>query len=148
MKQQQLEPDDRLAAELQREAQDATPVFSELLHARVMQVVRAQTPRRAPRWRIVAAGLAAAIALAAGLWAWHALAQPTLPPIARDVSPSPVPVTALPQLPALPPATHWEHELWDGRLAYLERDAQRFGRFLIDQVSVAPEIRPDPSRIR
>jgi hypothetical protein len=38
-------------------------------------------------------------------------------------------------------AGDWEEKLWESRLAHLEQDARRLGRFFIDQVSVAPELR-------
>jgi hypothetical protein len=129
---------DPLAEALRREAAVETPAFSAALHARVMAAVHTQAKRR--RWRFRALSLAAALAAAAALWTWHTFTRaPAHPPaVARAPQPA-LPTAVFESVRPLDRATDWEHQLWETRLAYLERDAQRLGRFFVDQVSVAPE---------
>lgn len=126
-----------LEEQLRREAALDRPEFSPLLHARIMAALptqQAPARRHATAW----SALAATILLAIGLWAWRPGIQtrpPTSPPLA-------VVPPRLPDLPSLMPPQRrqqLEQELWESRLAYLDQDAQRLGRFLLDQLPRPPQ---------
>jgi hypothetical protein len=131
-----------LAVQLRREAQENSPPFSPLLHERVMGSIFLASARSratpAARWRRpvarwpITGALAASIALAFLLHPWKSATVPISLPPRQAVA---AVVATL-----LDPATQ---RLQAARYAYLDKDAQRLTRYVIDQVDVLPARPPE-----
>ena len=122
---------DPLAARLRREASQTAPEFSQDLHARVMQAVgqaqRASPARHGGRW-IAIALVAAAIAIAVGVWMRIAN---------REVVRTPAPVDLSEFVPPIPTDgfRRMRDDVEEQRLAYLDRDARQLANFVVAQLS-------------
>ena len=131
---------DHVAAALRAEADALTPAFSPELHNRVMARLETQKPEAAtlaagdrfrPQWRWPAVGVAAAIALAAGVWA---VKMSTKSPV-QSPEIVKVPPKEVPSLPPVKPLLDVAQKKMDeGKYAYLDRDARRFAGFVLSQL--------------
>jgi hypothetical protein len=140
---------DPLAGPLKRAAERARPEFSEPLHARVMRSVNAAHASHAdaailrPRApvRIAWIATAAALLIAVGL-AWRFLREAPGP--VAPAGPRTLPVVAdLLTGAADPMRDQLRQQLDETRLAYLDRDAQHFANFVLEQVDVGVPAAPD-----
>jgi len=139
----------RLAAALKEEAERGTPVYSELLHARIMRrigmagAVGGRGTDRARRWVWYATAAAAVIVL--GLWAWNSEFWQSggggaTNPGNRVVAGGSLvpPVGELLGRTVAMAQERLDAELAEGQLAYLDQDAKRLARFVVDQIAVVP----------
>jgi hypothetical protein len=140
--------DDPLVEPLKHAAERTRPEFDEALHARVMRRLNAAAPssgaagtRRLSRLSRLAT--AAALALVCGL-AWHLLRERPNPVSPGGPRTLPLVGDLLTGSSAEPVRQELRRQVDESRLAYLDRDAQHFASFVLQQVSAG--IPPPPAQ--
>jgi len=138
------QPNDPVGQRLQREADGLSKPFSESLHGRTMRRVREASmttksveSRRAAWWPYVTAGLAAMVALAAWIQRPPQIPPPAVPPhqvaqadlteVGRWIADASHPVR-----------TSLSESVQTGGMAYLDRDVDAFGHYMIAQLNGMP----------
>jgi hypothetical protein len=128
---------DSFSALLAKQAAEQSPVFSPILHERIMQRIQSSSiaPRQSSRstrlWPIVSAAAAAMVAVVLLLPVLHSNPAHHPPAVAARLPEFPrLQVDALSQ--------PLDDRLADARFAYLDRDAIRVVRYLKNQVDVVP----------
>ena len=131
---------DPVAAALRAEADAHSPEFSQELHERLMAQLETRSggaaplaagDRFRPRWHWPAFGVAAAIAVAAGVLALKITTkEPVQTPDVVKVQPKEVP-----SLPPVKPLLDAAGKKMDeGKYGYLDRDARRFAGFVGERI--------------
>lgn len=141
MNNEQVNAGDELLERLTAEAAANSPPFSQALHEKVMSRIRqapAVQPRSMPRlWRVFPTALAAATAIAAGVFMYRAHLKSNAIPAGKVIA------RAVPSVPAIsnpvkeldqPIVAEWTSD----RYAFVDRDGERFLGYMARQLDVAP----------
>ncbi len=136
-----------LAAQLKAEADADVPRYSSLLHERIMRRIRGSEVRIMERrggWLKWGWGLAVAAGIVLALWIWGGGAawfghegQRPVEVVQTNVPPVPA-VEEYVHRTAVAALARLDAKIDEGKLAYLDEDAMRLARFVLDQASVLP----------
>jgi len=138
------QPTDPVGQRLQREADGLNEPFSESLHGQTMRRVREASmttspanSRRVAWWPYVTVGLAAMVAIAV----WIQRPTETAPPAAPRQPVAQADLTEVGRWIAdasHPVRTSLSESVQTGGMAYLDRDVDAFGHYMINQLSGVP----------